>query len=170
MKRLLLAVIISLFILPLQAQNNIETSDKYPTGYLKASYPYYYGSRDGVLYIFLGNDPVILVRYPAGDVRESFTVPATVSRIAQGAFKGCLNLKELILPNSLFYIADNAFDDTEISTFKVAGNDVSSSPAIPKSDNSSTRYYDTSGQPLASPTQGINIIVENGEAKKIVGK
>lgn len=151
------------------AQTNIETVTDFPTGYLKATNPYYFGSKDGVLYLFLGRDPFILVRYPAADPRESFTIPGGVSRIAHGAFKGCTNLKELIIPSSVYYIAEDAFDDTDISSFVVSGNDVSAgAPGVEVTQETAT--YDLAGNPLDSPRQGVNIMVNKGEVKKVLVK
>lgn len=171
MKRLLLIIGITLWTCGVYAQDNIERTDNYPTGYIKAAYPYYFGTIDGVLYVFVGSSPSILVKYPAQDSRESFTIPNTVSRISKGAFKGCRNLKEIIIPGSVFYIGEDAFDDTEIERFAVSGNDISTysqpvetiSPAIGVDG-----YYDLSGNIMDSPPFGVGIKVEQGKGTKIL--
>ena len=98
MKKLLLIIGMFFGAYNCYAQDILERTDTYPTGYIKAAYPYYFGTIDGVLYIFVGSSPSVLVKYPMQDPRESFTIPNTVSRISKGAFKGCRNLKEIIIP------------------------------------------------------------------------
>lgn len=169
MKKIFFALFIILSVATVRAQDNIERTADYPTGYIKGAYPYNYGSIDGVLYVFLGSEPTILVRYPANDPRKSFSIPNSVSRIAKGAFKGCRNLKELIIPRSVIYIGDDAFDDTEIESFLVSGNDISTyTPAKREGEDSSIRYYDLSGRPLSSPVEGINLVVEGSNTTKVI--
>ena len=169
MKKILSIVCLLASFATIQAQDNIEKIADYPTGYIKGAYPYYYGSQDGVLYVFLGSEPTILVRFPANDPRESFTIPNSVTRIAKGAFKGSRNLKEVILPASVIYIGDDAFDDTEIESFVVAGNDITShAPAKEAQGDSPVRYYDMSGRPLAAPSEGITLAVEGEKATKLL--
>lgn len=164
MKNLLLIVGMALWACCVCAQDNIERTDNYPTGYIKAAYPYYFGTVDGVLYVFVGSSPSILVKYPSLDPRETFTIPNTVSRISKGAFKGCRNLREIIIPGSVFYIGDDAFDDTEIERFVVSGNDISTYNRPVESTNpGSVRYYDLSGIASDSPPAGIGIAVEQGK-------
>ena len=171
MKKLLLIIGMTLWACCLYAQDNIERTDNYPTGYIKAAYPYYYGTIDGVLYVFLGSSPSILVKYPSQDIRESFTIPNTVSRISKGAFKGSRNLKEIIIPGSVFYIGDDAFDDTEIERFVVSGNDISTHNRPVESINpGGAGYYDLSGIPIDTPPAGIGIMVEHGKGTKILNK
>lgn len=168
MKKIILIFALMMSAAVCHAQDTLEKMSDYPTGYLKGSYPYNFGTIDGVLYVFMGSEPFILVRYPAGDTRESFTIPNTVTRIARGAFQGC-TLKELIIPNSIFYIGDNSFEGAEIESFVVLGRDIPtgmSSARLPQNDG--TRYYDLSGQSLPNPSQGVNIKVEGGTATKVL--
>lgn len=169
MKELLLITGMALWACCIYAQDNLERTDNFPTGYIKGAYPYYFGSVDGVLYVFLGANPGFLVKYPSNDPRESFTIPNTVSRIGKGAFKGCHNLREIVIPSSVYYIGDDAFDDTEIERFVVSGNDVSThnipvSPESPGIDG----FYDMSGRVLDCPPSGVGIRVEEGIATKIL--
>lgn len=65
-----------------------------------------YSSHDGVLYDKSGSVLVLCPPAKSG----SFNVPATVTRIADGAFSGCVNLSEISLPTSLTRIGDAAFE------------------------------------------------------------
>ena len=171
MKKILILILLCLPLGAAYSQDNIEKSSDFTTGYIKGSYPYTFGTIDGVLYVFLGQDPFILVKYPSSDLRESFTIPNTVSRIARGAFMGARNLKELIIPYSVKYIGENAFDDTDIEKFTVSGNDVSAHfNAINEQDAGGVTYYDISGIPHPTPQTGVNIKMEGGSATKVIAK
>lgn len=170
MQKYLLTFVMSLTISLGFAQANLETDSAFPTGYIKATSPYYYGTQDGVLYVFSGRDPFILVRYPEADTRQSFTIPNTVSRISRGAFKGCKNLEELIIPTSVFYIGDNAFDDSAITSFVVSGNDFGAVNAPVRESSGQNQYYDLSGKAISQPEEGISIVVSDGVAKKVMVK
>lgn len=150
------------------AQESIETSSQYPTGYIKATNPYHFGTIDGVLYIITGNKPYTLVKYPPNDPRDSFVIPSTVTRIAKGAFKGSRNLKELILPETVYYIGENAFDDTEIEIFTVVNSNGVFSLLDEGSDN--PVFYNLAGIQMNTPVQGINIVTQNGTSKKVYVK
>lgn len=167
MNRIILILLTLLSAFSIYAQTNLENGDKFPTGYTKATNPYSFGSKDGVLYVFLSNNPYILVKYPSKDTRESFTIPNTVTRIARGAFKGCINLREIIIPSSVIYIGDNAFDDTELESLRVSGNDLGLNfPSTDKSEDN--KYFSISGIPISNPSKGINIILNNGVSKKVL--
>ena len=60
---------------------------------------------DGVLYTKNGKK---LVRCPSGR-KGAFTVPGTVTSIAQNAFRGCKNIKSIQIPESVNAIASGAF-------------------------------------------------------------
>jgi hypothetical protein len=73
----------------------------------------YYMSYEGTLY---NKDQSVLVKYATGkssNVVEptivSFTVPTSVTTISKRAFKECLRLTEIILPDGLEFIEDSAF-------------------------------------------------------------
>ncbi len=66
-----------------------------------------YISADGVIYT---RDRSTLIAFPAGRT-GIFTVPAGVTSIADGAFL-CTHLSEVILPDSVISISENAFADT----------------------------------------------------------
>lgn len=65
-----------------------------------------YVSVDGVLY---NKDKTVLIAYPAAKTNTEFTVPNTVTEIAEAAFQGAKNLKTINLPSNLTKIGNNAF-------------------------------------------------------------
>ena len=168
-KKIIMAVVLLMTVGMAYAQDNLERVDNIPTDYIKGAYPYYFGTIDGVLYVFLGSSPSVLVKYPALDPRETFTIPNTVSRIAKGAFKDSRNLKEIIIPSSVIYIGDDAFDGVEIERFVVMGNDVTTqSSRIESAAPEDTRFYDLSGHEIPAPNNGLSIRLERGTATKIL--
>ena len=163
-KILLLSVFASFTLLACYSQDNLEMAGDEASGYIKANQPYRIGTQDGILYIFFGRDPHVLVRFPEEDTRASFTVPNTVVRIARGAFRGCHNLEELILPSSVYLIGDNSFDDSGIISFKTSDDTRVETISIESSQQ--PRRYDISGKPLTEETPGINIIVSTAKVEK----
>ncbi|MFG6427982.1 hypothetical protein EEL33_10575 [Muribaculaceae bacterium Isolate-037 (Harlan)] len=169
MKRSILLFIISIFACAVYAQANIEMTSNYPTGYIKSDQPYYLGSSDGVLFIYSGSQPLVLVKYPSCATREEYTIPESVTRISRSAFQGCKGLKTLIIPTSVVYIGDNAFDNAEIQSFIVAGNDHASNFLPSAYSSEAIGYYDLSGRKTSTPVSGINIKVsEDGVSKVLV--
>ena len=65
----------------------------------------FYTSKDGILYT---QDEKTLVCCPARAVSGLFEVPKGIINIASHAFKGCSELKKLILPESIMNIGDDA--------------------------------------------------------------
>ena len=65
-----------------------------------------YSSEDGVLF---NKDKTTLIQYPIGKTGTTYTVPATVTKIATSAFENCTALAQINLPNSLTYIVYRAF-------------------------------------------------------------
>lgn len=170
-KKLLLIIGMLFWACCVYAQDVLERTDNYTTGYIKGAYPYYFGTIDGVLYIFVGSSPCVLVKYPSQNPRETFTIPNTVSRISKGAFKGCHYLKEIVIPGSVFYIGDDAFDDTEVERFVVSGNDISANNhSVESMHHGVDGYYDLSGKALDTLPAGIGLIVDKGKGTKILNK
>ncbi len=66
-----------------------------------------YSSADGVLF---NKDKTELIIYPSENNRTTYTVPAGVTKISQGAFEDCDKLTEIILPYSVSTIGMGAFD------------------------------------------------------------
>jgi len=67
---------------------------------------YYSSDEDGVLF---NKDKTVLVRYPMGKTRTSYTIPDSVIGIGDGAFYYCENLTNVTIPNSITSIGDDAF-------------------------------------------------------------
>lgn len=65
-----------------------------------------YCSINGVLF---SKDREELCQYPAGRLTEEYRVPMGTLHIEPESFDECLNLKSIILPNSLESVGDNAF-------------------------------------------------------------
>lgn len=74
---------------------------------------------DGVLYT---KDGKKLVRYPSGR-KGSFTIPSTVTSIAQNAFRGCDSLTSLQVPESVSIIGSGAFYNCKkLKTINIPSN------------------------------------------------
>ncbi len=65
-----------------------------------------YSSQDGVLY---NKNKTILLKYPGGNTRTSFTVPDGVKIIDALAFMHCYNLQSVIMPDSVVSIGEAVF-------------------------------------------------------------
>ncbi|MDR2096776.1 MAG: leucine-rich repeat protein [Treponema sp.] len=65
-----------------------------------------YSSVNGILF---SKDGRTLVRYPAGKVFTSYTIPARVTVIGGAAFFGCFNLTSITIPTSVTAIGESAF-------------------------------------------------------------
>ena len=65
-----------------------------------------YSSSDGVLF---NKDKTMLIQYPAGNKRTSYTIPSSVTNIGSGAFVDCTNLSSITIPNSITNIVENTF-------------------------------------------------------------
>ena len=72
-----------------------------------------YASVGGVLY---DKSLRTLIAAPAFAIAGAFTVPGSVTRIADGALAACVGLTEVSLPNGLMAIGDDVFDGTFLST------------------------------------------------------
>jgi uncharacterized repeat protein (TIGR02543 family) len=67
-----------------------------------------YSSADGVLF---NKDQTVLIQYPIGNARTSYTLPAGVESIYKGAFALCQTLTSVTLPDSVTAIGSIAFMD-----------------------------------------------------------
>ena len=65
-----------------------------------------YTSVNGVLF---NKDKTELICYPAGKTDKSYTIPNSVTRIDNGAFRGCISLTSVTIPDSVTSIGDSAF-------------------------------------------------------------
>lgn len=89
----------------------IETTDKFASGYINGIYMNKYKTIDGVLYAvgYEGTKDWILVRYPAGSRNAIYHVHPNCRRIARGAFEGAAYLQKIYLPETVSFIGDDAF-------------------------------------------------------------
>ncbi len=73
-----------------------------------------YTAKDGVLYSVSSvssADPTILLAYPAGSPRTTFKIPSEITGIEAMAFQGCVNLKKVIMSNSMRAVDGYSFSD-----------------------------------------------------------
>ncbi|MDR2572364.1 MAG: leucine-rich repeat domain-containing protein [Oscillospiraceae bacterium] len=63
---------------------------------------------DGVLF---NKDKTVLIDYPIGNKRSSYTIPDGVLEIMPGTFEDAFNLVEIIIPESVKRIGHNAFNN-----------------------------------------------------------
>jgi hypothetical protein len=66
----------------------------------------HYKSLDGVL---LNKAGTLMVQYPVGRTDTSYTIPAAVTAIGNGAFATCTTLANIMIPESVTLIGDGAF-------------------------------------------------------------
>lgn len=66
----------------------------------------FFSAQDGVLF---DKNKTVLVQYPGGNSRTSYTVPDTVTEIASGAFRGIHTLATVTLPEGVQIIRTLAF-------------------------------------------------------------
>ena len=73
-------------------------------------------SVEGVLYSKNADgNPGVLLVYPSGKSDESFTIPGTVTAIADGAFKYHSDLSEITIPASVTSIGKEAFRESSLT-------------------------------------------------------
>lgn len=75
-----------------------------------------YTTVDGVLY---NKDKTILVSYPIGNERASFTTPSTLTKIMNNPFTHSKNLKEVTLNEGLEEVPYSAFYDSKIVSVNI---------------------------------------------------
>lgn len=63
----------------------------------------YYTSCDGVMF---DKNKRILMLYPAGSPRQTYTMPDSVTRVISFAFDDCVNLKTITIPSSVITLGD----------------------------------------------------------------
>jgi|GEM_PF-738078 hypothetical protein len=67
-----------------------------------------YSSADGVLF---NEDKTLLIQYPVGNPRTSYTVPGSVTNIGHYSFDGCGFLTDIVIPNSVTSIGGWVFSN-----------------------------------------------------------
>ncbi len=75
-----------------------------------------YTTVDGVLY---NKDKTILVSYPIGNERDSFTTPSTLTKIMSNSFAYSKNLKEVTLNEGLEEVPYAAFQNSKIISVNI---------------------------------------------------
>ena len=83
----------------------------------------YYTSENGVLY---NKDKTILVAYPTGNSRTSYTISDNVKQVGYGAFSGSFNLKTVTIPDSVISIEDESFYECPNLTNVIISDSVTS--------------------------------------------
>ncbi|EDR25214.1 hypothetical protein, conserved, partial [Entamoeba dispar SAW760] len=66
-----------------------------------------YSSLDVVLY---NKDKTLLIQYPIGNSRTSYSIPPSVTVIGESAFSHCISLTSINIPDSVIEIDDFAFE------------------------------------------------------------
>ena len=66
----------------------------------------YSSDADGVLY---NKNKTLLIQYPIGNLRSTFTIPSSVTTIDERAFYDCVNLMGVMIPDSVKTIGEEAF-------------------------------------------------------------
>ena len=71
-----------------------------------SSNPAYSSDECGVLF---NKNKTLLIQYPEGNTKTSYTIPGSVLTIDSAAFYGCDSLENIIIPDSVTSIFDSAF-------------------------------------------------------------
>lgn len=119
---------------------------------------------DGVLFSGNGLEWSWLVKFPNGDEREEYAIPEGVSRICNGAFTGCKNLKRLVIPSSVRYIGERAFEGSSIERFEVRSSEYGNGVKAPIGPPSTKSLHNVQGQSIATPLPH-EVYVEDGVKK-----
>ena len=155
----------------------IETIDKFTSGYINGTYMNKYKTIDGVLYAvgYEGTKDWILVRYPAGSRNTIYHVHPNCRRIARGAFEGAAYLQEIYLPETVSFIGDDAFagcislqgiyyGDNDISTVRGVNADSRAND----DEIEEVARYNLSGRPCKPYDMGVQIIVYSDFTTKTI--
>lgn len=155
----------------------IETIDKFTSGYINGTYMNKYKTIDGVLYAvgYEGTMDWILVRYPAGSRNTVYYVHPNCRRIARGAFEGASYLQEIYLPETVSFIGENAFSGCiSLQGIYYEGNDVSAVRDITanaKGHNGEVEEvarYNLSGRLCTANDKGVQIVVYSDFTTKTI--
>lgn len=155
----------------------IETIDKFTSGYINGTYMNKYKTIDGVLYAvgYEGTMDWILVRYPAGSRNTVYYVHPNCRRIARGAFEGASYIQEIYLPETVSFIGENAFSGCiSLQGIYYEGNNVSAVRDITanaKGHNGEVEEvarYNLSGRLCTANDKGVQIIVYSDFSTKTV--
>ena len=142
---------------------------------------YLYGSllcEEGVLFSCRGTDGVYrdnaLIKYPQNKQSTSYTIPAWVYIIANGAFQGNKYIKTIRIPSYVKYVGENAFEGCDQLTSIEIYNPTSAVRTI-ETDESSTEArevgrYNIQGVKIQEDEEGqVQIILySDGTSKKVI--
>ena len=154
------------------AESTIELTDKYTTDHLHLKYDYNLMTIDGVLYAanIYERTPSVLIRYPSGKNQSSFSIPDGVTRICPNAFEG-VKLESLYIPNTVRYIAYDAFSNAQIGRFESDNNQSAAvKSATFDAEAEAEAIYDAAGIPqetLSDPDKVYIIHLKNGQTLKV---
>ncbi|MGN0486666.1 MAG: leucine-rich repeat domain-containing protein, partial [Acutalibacteraceae bacterium] len=59
--------------------------------------------------VLFDKNKTVLVKYPAGNIRESYTIPNSVTCIVEAAFNSCKYLTSITIPNSITTLENGVF-------------------------------------------------------------
>ena len=108
---------------------------------------YYCSDNYGVLY---NKSKTLLIQYPIGNTRSSFTIPSSVTSIGSSVFYKCSSLTNVTIPSSVTSIGSSAFYDcTNLSKVYYKGNINGWVEIV---------FGDTSSNPLSC---GANLYINN---------
>ncbi len=71
---------------------------------------HYSSDSEGVLF---NKDKTTLIKYPEGNTKDTYTIPDSVITIEADAFRDCVNLANIIIPESVKKIGMTAFENTK---------------------------------------------------------
>ncbi len=155
----------------------IETIEKFASGYINGTYMNKYKTIDGVLYAvgYEGTKDWILVRYPAGNRNTVYYVHPNCRRIARGAFEGASFLQEIYLPETVSFIGEDAFAGCiSLQGIYFGENDASSvrsanASSIGKDGEvDEVARYNLSGRLCTANDKGVQIVVYSDFSTKTV--
>lgn len=155
----------------------IETIEKFASGYINGTYMNKFKSIDGVLYAvgYEGTKDWILVRYPAGSRNTIYHVHSNCRRIARGAFEGASYLQEVYLPETVSFIGEDAFagcislqgiyyGDNAVTTIRGVNADSRTNDG----EAEEVARYNLSGRPCKPYDKGVQIIVYSDFTTKTI--
>lgn len=78
---------------------------------------YYSSDEYGVLF---NKAKTTLIKYPLGNTRTNYTIPETVMSISSSAFRCCISLKSIIIPDSVMSVGDYAFYGCNLEKVRIS--------------------------------------------------
>ena len=155
----------------------IETTDKFASGYINGTYMNKYKTIDGVLYAvgYEGTKDWILVRYPAGSRNTIYHVHPNCRRISRGAFEGAAYLQEIYLPETVSFIGEDAFagcillqgiyfGDSNTSAVR----EINADSRTNDGDVEEVARYNLSGKLCTANDKGVQIVVYSDFTTKTI--